>query len=104
MSYSKGKWSVRGNKIFIGDSYRCVASVWVQKNFDMEAYKAVEDVEANANAKLIATAPELLEACKWALEQFKRLADEGHYPQFMLQQNGGQGVMPLVNAIDLATK
>ncbi len=84
MSYSKGKWSVRGNKIFIGDSYRCVANVSVQKNFDTKTFKAVEDVEAIANAKLIAAAPEFLEACKWALEQFKRLGDEGHYPQFML--------------------
>jgi len=49
-------------------------------------------------------ADELLEACQWAIEQFKRLADEGHYPEFMLQQNGGEGVMPLVKAINNATK
>jgi hypothetical protein len=32
------------------------------------------------------------------------LADEGRYPEFMLSQNGGEGVMPLVNAIKLATE
>lgn len=49
-------------------------------------------------------ADELLAACKWAKEQFKKLADEGCYPEFMLSQNGGEGIMPLINAINLATK
>ena len=49
-------------------------------------------------------ADELLAACEWAKEQFKKLADEGRYPEFMLSQNGGEGVMPLVNAIKLATE
>ncbi len=47
-------------------------------------------------------ADELLAACEWAKEQFKKLADEGRYPEFMLSQNGGEGVMPLVNAIKIA--
>lgn len=45
---------------------------------------------------------DLAEACNWALEQFKRLADEGRYPEFMLSNNGGEGVMPLVNALKKA--
>ena len=45
---------------------------------------------------------ELAEACNWALEQFQRLADEGRYPEFMLSNNGGEGVMPLVNALKKA--
>jgi hypothetical protein len=47
-------------------------------------------------------ADELLAACKWAKEQFLKLADQGKYPEFMLQQNGGNGVMPLSNAINKA--
>jgi hypothetical protein len=49
-------------------------------------------------------ADELLSACEWAKEQFKKLADEGRYPEFMLSQNGGEGIMPIVNAIKLATE
>lgn len=49
-------------------------------------------------------ADELLSACEWAKEQFKKLADEGRYPESMLSQNGGEGIMPLVNAIKLATE
>jgi hypothetical protein len=58
--------------------------------------------EAEANAKLIAASKDLLDACIWAKNQFKRLADEGRYPDFMLQKNGGEGVMPLTNAINKA--
>lgn len=43
---------------------------------------------------------ELLEACIWAEQQFKRLAEDGRYPEFMLTQNGGDGFMPLVKAIE----
>jgi len=51
-----------------------------------------------------AVADELLLACEWAVIQFKRLADDGKYPEFMFQQNGGVGIMPLVEAINLAKK
>lgn len=56
------------------------------------------------NEKLIAAAPDLLAACQWALEQFKILADKGLYPEHLLQENGGEGMMPLVKAINKATK
>lgn len=58
--------------------------------------------ESEANARLIAAAPKLLEACKWAVEQFKKLADQGKYPDFMMADNGGNGIMPLVEAIKQA--
>lgn len=61
-------------------------------------------LENEVTATLFAASPELLKACQWALDQFKRLADEGCYPEFMLSKNGGEGVMPLVNAIKLATE
>lgn len=104
MSYTQGKWELRGNRIFVEGTYKAIADVMVQKNYEDVTFKPIEDVEANANAKLIAASPELLKACQWALEQFTRLADEGHYPEFMLQENGGVGLMPLVEAIELATK
>ena len=33
MTHTKGNWSVRGNKIFIDDTYRSVATVHVVKNY-----------------------------------------------------------------------
>lgn len=60
MSYTKGKWNVRGNKIFVDDTYRSVATVHVVKNYKDVTFEPIEDVEANANAKLIADAPNLL--------------------------------------------
>jgi len=49
-------------------------------------------------------APELLEALIWAKEQFKILADKGQYPEHLLTQNGGDGIMKITNAINKATK
>ena len=56
-------------------------------------YNAMQVYSDQENKKLI-------DACKWAIEQFKRLADEGRYPEFMLAKNGGVGIMPLVKAIE----
>lgn len=71
---------------------------WLQK---MGHQKAVET--QIANAKLIASAPDLLEACQWALKQFEKLSDDGRYPEHLLSENGGNGFTPLVNAIKKAT-
>ena len=62
MKHTKGKWEIRANKIFVKDTYKSVAIVTVQDNFDIQKFKAIEDVEQIANAKLIAAAPYLLEA------------------------------------------
>ncbi len=59
----------------------------------------IDEAEAVSNARLMAAAPEPLAACEWALEQFEILATAGKYPDHMLKQNGGQGFMPLINAI-----
>lgn len=60
MAHTKGNWNVRGNKIFIDDTYRSVATVHVVKNYKDITFEPIEDVEAIANAKLIADAPNLL--------------------------------------------
>ena len=60
--------------------------------------------EKDANAKLIAAAPELLEACQWALMQFEILNDKGLYPTHLLSVNGGDGLMTIIKAINKATK
>ena len=60
MKHTKGNWEVRGNRIFIGCTHKSVATVEVQKNYEDITFKPIKDVEAEANAKLIAAAPDLL--------------------------------------------
>jgi len=55
-------------------------------------YKNAEEL---ANARLIASAPELLEACKEIVAIFHKEANEGRYPKFLL----GKGWLNLANAI-----
>lgn len=58
--------------------------------------------EQLANAKLIAAAPDLLEACMKTLQYFKNASDAGKYPEFLLQENGGEGFQYLEQAIQKA--
>jgi hypothetical protein len=62
LRHTKGKWNVRGNQIFIGDTSKSIATIHVVKNYKDVTFEPIEDVEAVANAKLIASAPELLDA------------------------------------------
>ncbi len=61
LKHTKGEWEVRGNRIFVKDTYRSIAIVEMQDNFDIVKGKAKEDFEAIANAKIITSAPDLLE-------------------------------------------
>lgn len=58
---TKGKWEVRGNKIFIEDTYKSVATIHVVKNYKDITFEPIEDVEQIANAQLISKSPEMLE-------------------------------------------
>jgi hypothetical protein len=60
--YTSAPWELRGNKVFAEKTYNSIAIICVQENFDHQKWKPKEDVEAIANGKLIAAAPELLEA------------------------------------------
>jgi hypothetical protein len=62
MSYTKGEWEVRGNRLFVKDTYKSIAIIEVQNNFDIQKFKTIEDTEQIANAKLITAAPDLLDA------------------------------------------
>lgn len=68
MSYTKGKWFVDegGNIVAENDGEpRTVAEVWEIEN------------EEEANARLIASAPELLEACEELIKHLNPLAPIG---------------------------
>ena len=60
-----------------------------QKEQDEAKYKA-----------LLESHNDLLEAANKSVQIFKRLADEGKYPEFMLAQNGGEGFKFLTQAIN----
>lgn len=120
LNITPGKWN------YNEDTYK----VWSEINrndnnpiiCDTSFTHSIRESERTPNGKLIAEAgtvanetgltprelqkqrDELLEACKWAMDQFKTLADMGRYPEFMLANNGGNGITPLVNAINNATK
>jgi hypothetical protein len=92
MKHTKGGWSVRGNKIFIGDTYNSICTVHIQNSWN-ERFQPIEDKEAIANAKLIAASPELLAACVKALKEIQDPARDG-----TLAEND------LINAIKKATE
>jgi len=58
-THTPGPWTFRGPIVF--SDFSCVASC------DFGASQTVPVSEAEANARLIAAAPELLEACRQAL-------------------------------------
>ena len=111
MKHTKGPWNqccAETTPHFVfADEDQAICSLRCNDPVNSD-YNHMEGVVTNeeriANAKLIAAAPDLLEACIWAVDQFKILADKGLYPEHLLTENGGNGVMPLVNAIKKATE
>ena len=63
--HTKGKWKQEGDHI-VGERYICTLDTWAitgQETKYPEENQKLED-EKQANANLIAAAPDLLEACK----------------------------------------
>jgi hypothetical protein len=92
--HTPGPWVVRGPGSVIGHSNKCV----VQNNdhFDWVAQVQVSNMpEWEANAKLIASAPELLKA----LIELHNLLDE-HEPNWYLKKHDNLAI----NAIKKATE
>lgn len=101
LKHTKGPWEVSAD-----NSFECGVLTSKDEHFiDVQNSDMSENgfFEMMANAKIIAAAPDMLEALIWAKDQFKKLSDEGRYPEFMLAKNGGEGIMPLIKAINKAT-
>ena len=62
--HTKGDWELRGNRIFIKGTYKSIATIEVQNNFDIVKFKSVKDIEQIANSNLILNSPDLLNVCK----------------------------------------
>lgn len=75
--HTKGEWRIRGNKIFIGDTYKSVATVHVIKNYKDTTFEPMEDIESNANARLIAAAPDMIQFVIKMEKIFKELYNYG---------------------------
>ena len=64
---TKGEFETRGNRIFIKDTYKSIATIEVQKNYEDITFKPIEDIEAIANGKLFTASKDLLEALQHGL-------------------------------------
>jgi len=80
--HTPGTWHAHDGQIYPEETGKTLALI---PHFD------AENKEQEANALLIAAAPEMAEALLKAYNCFKRLASEGNYPSFMLAENGGDG-------------
>lgn len=77
---------------FIKDAVNGNFNRWVKKRNEINDSECLKEQISE----------DLLSACIWAAEQFKILADAGRYPEHLLAQNGGNGIMPLISAINKA--
>lgn len=68
----------------------------------MSGVDGFPDTVGLSNAQLMASAPELLEACQKARSIFLELTEQGKYPEMCLAINGGEGLGFLKKAIDKA--
>lgn len=105
MTHSKGNWKVGALGTVVTDN----SEGFPPDNSDGRSsidyyggYLVAESILKKSDAQLISAAPDMLEALIWARDQFKKLADMGRYPEFMLSENGGEGIMPIINAINKA--
>ena len=77
MKHTQGKWEVskHGSTVICGDKMICVSGIVSQTKEEL--------YEAKSNIRLIASAPELLEACKEALKYIQGHNDleEYHTPK-----------------------
>jgi len=73
-SHTPGPWTAHGCTLYAGPNR--IAQTW-----DAE-YDGLPTPEMEANAQLIAAAPELLEALKWALEQIADDLSPDHQESF----------------------
>lgn len=70
--FTQGEWEVRGNTIFLKDTNRSIASIHVQKNYKDITFEQIEDVEANANAVLVKSAPKMYSALESSLQMLEQ--------------------------------
>lgn len=69
MSHTPGKWNVVGGEVFSMDNDARICQVFSGGDSQKLLNKAVSSYEADANARLIAAAPELLEALERMLDE-----------------------------------
>jgi hypothetical protein len=70
-------WEARGNVIFIKGSNKSIATVHVQNNFDINKWKPIDDVEAEANAARIVQCVNACEGMGDLEKYFQEMKDIG---------------------------
>ena len=71
MKHTPGPWNIIGKTHIISQDKKRIGQAFVIDNYHAISFIAKEDVEANANAKLISAAPELLEALQYYFDVLK---------------------------------
>ncbi len=56
MKVTSGKVEIRGNKIFVVDTYKSIATVHRVDSWDLKTFEPKQDIEREANAGLISQA------------------------------------------------
>lgn len=63
LPYTKGEWEIRGNRIFLKGKSKSIATIHIVDSWD-KSFNPIQDVEAEANAKLLNASPDMYEAIK----------------------------------------
>lgn len=90
--FSPGPWNVGSEYDYSRDEIeaedgRCIAVVWTRGNKnDNNPFRSpmVDSPEGKANARLIAAAPELLDACQWLIQFAEKFAEDSNNGPTML--------------------
>ena len=90
--FTKGPWSANGLYISSPGKTSDIGQAFVKHNWDQLRGQKVEDVEANANALLIAAAPAMYEALQTILANFEANRGFGQ-DMTLLEINAGIGTI-----------
>ena len=92
MTHTPGPWYVEGESDNVGEAEVIVSGIpngggrivaWTANSYEADSDNETTTAEDRANARLIAAAPDLLEACEVAnrfFEQNDDFTDNGEYP------------------------
>ena len=101
--HTPGPWTMDGLAIDGADGYQVAeASAWDTPYDSLDGFARSHE-EAEANARLIAAAPAMLEALTEARAMLVTLLDE-HDPQWATQMDGGMEQVEVIDAAIAAAK
>lgn len=64
------------------------------------AINALQTVNPENPQAVAESIKDMYEGLRYALKCFRKLSESGHYPEFMLAENNGQGFRPIIKALE----